>query len=142
MMLDQEKIKEAILSICQNALEAMPSGGVLTFRGYQSEGRIFLEISDTGAGIPKDFEVFEPFRTTKPLSSGLGLRIVSQLISAHKGTIDYRSQDRKGTAFEIALPAGGRDGPRRVLKYCGPHWKGWHRYGEVLNHTTKLEVDL
>lgn len=106
MMLDQEKIKQAILSVCQNAVEAMPSGGVLTFRGYQSEGRIFLEISDTGAGIPKDLEVFEPFRTTKPLSSGLGLPIVSQIISAHDGTIDYVSDLGHGTTFKIGLPAG------------------------------------
>jgi signal transduction histidine kinase len=106
MMLDQEKIKQAILSICQNAVEAMPSGGVLTFRGYESEGRVFLEISDTGAGIPKGLEVFEPFRTTKPLSSGLGLPIVSQIISAHNGTIDYVSDLGKGTTFKIGLPAG------------------------------------
>ena len=114
MMLDQEKIKQAILSICQNAVEAMPSGGVLTFRGYESEGRIFLEISDTGAGIPKGLEVFEPFRTTKPLSSGLGLPIVSQIISAHKGTIDYASEAGKGTTFKIALPAAGREGLIRL----------------------------
>src|SRR5262245_52425943 len=85
MMLDRQKIKQAILSICQNAIEAMPSGGVLTLRGYETDSRIFLEISDTGAGIPKGLEVFEPFRTTKPHSSGLGLPIASQIISAHNG---------------------------------------------------------
>jgi len=104
--LDREKIKQAILSICKNAIEAMPSGGVLTFRGYESEDRIFLEISDTGAGIPKGLEVFEPFCTTKRLSSGLGLPIVSQIISAHNGTIDYVSDLGKGTTFKIELPAG------------------------------------
>jgi len=104
--LDREKIKHAILSICKNAVEAMPSGGVLTFRGYESDGRMFLEISDTGAGIPQGLEVFEPFRTTKPLSSGLGLPIVNQIISAHSGTIDYVSDLGKGTTFKIALPAG------------------------------------
>jgi len=103
--LDQEKIKQAILRICKNAVEAMPSGGVLTFRGYESEGRIFLEIGDTGAGIPKELEVFAPFCTTKPLSSGLGLPIVSQIISAHNGTIDYVSDLGKGTTFKIGLPA-------------------------------------
>jgi PAS domain S-box-containing protein len=104
--LDREKIKQAILRICKNAIEAMPSGGVLTFRGYESDGRMFLEIGDTGAGIPKGLEVFEPFRTTKPLSSGLGLPIVSQIISAHNGTIDYLSDLGKGTTFKIGLPAG------------------------------------
>jgi signal transduction histidine kinase len=106
--LDREKIKQAILRICKNAIEAMPSGGVLTFRGYESEGRIFLDIGDTGAGIPNGLEVFEPFRTTKSFSSGLGLPIVSQIISAHNGTIDYLSHLGKGTTFKIGLPAGRR----------------------------------
>jgi signal transduction histidine kinase len=104
IMLDQEKIKQAILSICKNAVEAMPSGGVLTFRCCESEGRILLEIGDTGAGIPNGLEVFEPFQTTKPLGSGLGLPIVSQIISAHNGTIDYVSDPGKGTTFKIGLP--------------------------------------
>ncbi len=102
---DQEKMKHAILCICKNAVEAMPSGGVLTFHGYEREGRVFLEIGDTGTGIASELEVFEPFRTTKPLGSGLGLPVVSQIISAHKGTIDYVSELGKGTTFKIALPA-------------------------------------
>ena len=106
MMLDRQKIKHAILSICQNAIEAMPSGGVLTFRGYESDGGIFLEVGDTGAGIPKDLEVFEPFRTTKPRGSGLGLSIARQIISAHHGTIGYLSNLDHGTTFKIGLPAG------------------------------------
>jgi signal transduction histidine kinase len=103
---DEEKIKQAILSICRNAVEAMPSGGTLTFRGYESAGRIFFEIADTGAGIPQGLQIFEPFFTTKPRSSGLGLPIVSQIISAHEGTIDYASEAGKGTTFKISLPPG------------------------------------
>jgi signal transduction histidine kinase len=103
---DEEKIKQAILSICKNAVEAMPSGGVLAFRGYECEGRVFLEIADTGAGIPRGLEIFEPFCTTKPLSSGLGLPIVSQIISAHEGTIEYASEAGRGTTFKIGLPTG------------------------------------
>jgi signal transduction histidine kinase len=106
VMIDQEKMRQAILNICKNALEAMPSGGVLTFRIFESEHRVFLEIADTGAGIPNGLEVFQPFRTTKPLSSGLGLPVVSQIVSAHKGTIDYVSEPGKGATFKIGLPAG------------------------------------
>jgi signal transduction histidine kinase len=102
---DRDKIQHAILCICKNAVEAMPSGGVLTFRGYESDGAVFLEIGDTGAGIPKGLEVFEPFQTTKPLGSGLGLAVVSQIISAHNGTIDYMSEPGRGTTFKIGLPA-------------------------------------
>ena len=107
VIVDQEKIQHAILCICKNAVEAMPSGGVLTFRGYESDGAVFLEIGDTGAGIPKGLEVFEPFQTTKPLSSGLGLPVVSQIISAHNGTIDYISEPGRGTTFKIGLQAKG-----------------------------------
>ena len=102
--LDRAKIRQAIRSICKNAVEAMPSGGLLTFRGYVAEDKVFLEIGDTGAGIPKGLEVFTPFRTTKRLSSGLGLPIVSQIISAHNGTVDYVSDFGKGTTFKIGLP--------------------------------------
>jgi signal transduction histidine kinase len=103
---DPDKMKHAILSLCKNSVEAMPSGGLLTFRGYQCEGKVFLEIGDTGAGISNEWEIFEPFRSTKSLRSGLGLPIVSQIIAAHKGTIDYVSELGKGTTFKIALPAG------------------------------------
>jgi signal transduction histidine kinase len=102
---DPDKMKHAILSLCKNAVEAMPSGGLLTFRGYQCEGKVFLEIGDTGAGISNELEIFEPFRSTKSLRSGLALPIVSQIISAHKGTIDYVSELGKGTTFKIGLPA-------------------------------------
>ena len=104
---DPDKMKHAILSLCKNAVEAMPSGGLLTLRGYQCEGKVFLEISDTGAGISNESEVFEPFCSTKSRRSGLGLPIVSQIISAHRGTIDYVSEPDKGTTFKIGLPAGG-----------------------------------
>jgi two-component system, sporulation sensor kinase E len=102
---DPEKIKQAILAICKNAVEAMPSGGRLTFRGYQSDSRVILEIEDTGAGIAKGFEVFEPFRTTKLRNSGLGLSIVNQIVKAHKGTVDYVSGLGGGTTLKITLPA-------------------------------------
>ena len=104
---DRDKMKQAILSLCKNAVEAMPSGGLLTFRGYECEDKVFLEIGDTGTGITNGSDVFEPFHTTKPLSSGLGLPIVSQIVSAHQGTIDYVSEPGKGTTFKIGLPAGG-----------------------------------
>jgi len=106
VMIDREKIKQAILNICENAVEAMPSGGMLTFRGYAAEGTVFLEIADTGPGIPKGLDALQPFRSTKPLSSGLGLPIVNQIIAAHNGTVDYVSHSGKGTTFKIGFPAG------------------------------------
>ncbi|MET0501230.1 MAG: ATP-binding protein [Candidatus Binatia bacterium] len=107
VIIDREKIKQAILNICKNAVEAMPSGGILTLRGYASERTIFLEIDDTGSGIPKGLDVLQPFRSTKPLSSGLGLPIVGQIIAAHNGTVNYVSHPGQGTTFRIGLPAAG-----------------------------------
>jgi two-component system, LuxR family, sensor kinase FixL len=106
VMADPEKIKQAILNVAKNAVEAMPSGGVLTFRAYESERRVVLEISDTGVGIPEGTGVFQLFRTTKPQGSGLGLPVTGQIISGHSGTIGYVSEIGKGTTFKIGLPPG------------------------------------
>jgi PAS domain S-box-containing protein len=102
--LDQEKMKQVILNICKNAVEAMPQGGTLICKGYRLDDRIVLEISDTGVGIPENIDVFQLFKTTKPYGTGLGLPIVEQIISEHHGTIHYVSEIDKGTTFSISLP--------------------------------------
>jgi signal transduction histidine kinase len=104
MLVDREKIKQVILNLCKNAVEAMPEGGTLTVKTTSSEQGFVLEVIDTGEGIPDGVDVFQLFRTTKPEGSGLGLPIVQQIISEHKGTIKYRSEIGKGTTFTIVLP--------------------------------------
>src|ERR1051325_1288065 len=104
VQLDQEKIKQVILNLCKNAVEAMPKGGFLTVRGYLSSAYVVLEFNDTGEGIPEGFEPFHLFKTTKPEGTGLGLSIVQQIISDHHGTVDYVSELGKGTTFRVALP--------------------------------------
>jgi signal transduction histidine kinase len=105
IMLDRDKMKQVILNLCKNAVEAMPQGGFLTIKGYLSGAeRLVLEISDTGIGIPEGMDVFEIFRTTKPDGTGLGLPLVSQIVSAHRGTVDYWNQPGKGTTFSLSLP--------------------------------------
>jgi PAS domain S-box-containing protein len=104
VMADPRKLKQALLNLCNNAVEAMPEGGTLTIRGRQSAGLVSLDIADTGAGIPDDFDVFQLFNTTKHRGTGLGLAIVRQIISAHGGTISYRSEIGRGTTFTISLP--------------------------------------
>jgi signal transduction histidine kinase len=103
--LDRDKIKLVILNLCKNAVEAMPEGGCLTLKGYLSSAdTLVLEITDTGIGIPQDMDVFEIFRTTKPDGTGLGLPLVSQIVSAHRGTVDYFSEPGRGTTFSLSLP--------------------------------------
>jgi PAS domain S-box-containing protein len=103
--LDAAKMKQVILNLCKNAIEAMPAGGCLTLKGYQCGRMVVLEISDSGMGVPDDVNVFELFATTKPAGSGLGLPLAAQLVSAHKGTIDFTTEPGRGTTFKVCLPA-------------------------------------
>jgi signal transduction histidine kinase len=102
---DADKIKQVVLNLCKNAVEAMPDGGCLTVKGYRFAQMVVLEISDTGAGIPEGLDPFELFRTTKRDGSGLGLPLVRQIVSAHNGIIEYTSKPGHGTTFKIYFPA-------------------------------------
>lgn len=102
--LDPAKIKQAILNLCRNAVEAMPQGGCLMLNAYRSERTVILEISDNGTGIPDSVNIFELFKTTKPDGSGIGLFIVQQIVSAHHATIMYTSEAGRGTTFRIVFP--------------------------------------
>jgi signal transduction histidine kinase len=103
VMADPMKIKQAILNVCKNAVEAMPHGGSLSIRGYPiySNKAIALEISDTGCGISEGLDIFGLFKTTKPNGSGLGLPIVEQILSAHNGSISYVSKPGEGTTLSF-----------------------------------------
>ena len=104
IMADAPRLKQALLNLWKNAVEAMPQGGTLTLRGRHGPGVVSLDIIDTGVGIPDDVDIFQLFKTTKDQGTGLGLAIVRQIISAHQGTIFYASQPGKGTTFTISLP--------------------------------------
>src|SRR5262249_27548078 len=78
---DTEKMKQVVLNLCKNAAEAMPEGGKLTVSATNFGTQVRLDISDTGVGIPAGVDIFEPFVTTKPKGTGLGLTIVRQIIA-------------------------------------------------------------
>lgn len=101
---DAEKLKQVLLNLCKNAVEAMPRGGRLTVRAARSGERALITISDTGMGVPPGVDVFEPFVTTKTQGTGLGLTIVRQIVAAHKGFLTYHSAPGEGTTFTIDLP--------------------------------------
>lgn len=102
--IDPSKIKQAILNLCKNAVEAMGNGGCLAIKAYRAEGMVVLEITDDGFGVPDDVDVFELFKTTKPRGTGLGLPVVQQVVSAHHGTVDFTSDSGQGTTFTVRLP--------------------------------------
>ncbi len=101
---DIDKMKQVILNLAKNAVEAMPHGGKLSFRGSATTAAVTLDVSDTGAGIPPEIDIFEPFFTTKSFGTGIGMTIVRQIIAVHGGSITYRSEPGKGTTFSISLP--------------------------------------
>lgn len=104
VMVDIDKIKQVILNLAKNAVEAMPNGGKLKFTGLATANAVRLEVSDTGVGIPAKVDIFEPFFTTKSFGTGIGMTIVRQIIAAHGGNITYHSERGKGTTFSISLP--------------------------------------
>lgn len=101
---DREKLKQVLLNLCKNAVEAMPQGGQLRLRGFSTGDQVVVEVSDTGIGIPKELDVFELFTTTKPSGLGLGLAITRQIIAAHGGVISYESEPGRGTVFRVTIP--------------------------------------
>ena len=101
------EIYEVLVNLIKNALEAMPGGGTLTVVGGSRNGRVFLDISDTGHGIgSEDFQrIFEPFFTTKgSRSSGLGLSSSYGIVKRHRGEIKVRSTPGEGTTFTLIFP--------------------------------------
>jgi two-component system nitrogen regulation sensor histidine kinase NtrY len=104
---DSEQIRRALRNLILNALDAMPGGGVLTVRTQNLDGKVALEVSDSGAGLtPEECErLFTPYYTTKLHGTGLGLAIVQSVVSDHKGTITVHSQPGQGATFRIELKA-------------------------------------
>ena len=111
--LDPVQIRQALVNLIKNALQAMTRGGVLTLETGQTSEGVWVSVSDSGTGIPADHvkRIFEPFYTTKKKGSGLGLMIVQRIVRDHGGRIDLDSQVNRGTTFRIWLPLVER-GPR------------------------------
>jgi two-component system sensor histidine kinase HydH len=117
--LDKELFKQALLNILLNAEQAMAHGGAITIQagvetasdasespaGIDGE-RLRLSIIDTGPGIPPEAlaKIFQPFFSTKPTGSGLGLPTTRKIIEGHHGSIDLQSELGKGTKVTIKLP--------------------------------------
>jgi two-component system, sporulation sensor kinase E len=104
--IDAAQIKQVLVNLCKNAIQAMTRGGVLTLGTEGRDDGVCLVVSDTGGGIPQDMisRIFEPFYTTKKKGSGLGLMIVQRIVRDHGGRIQLESNVGKGTTFRIWLP--------------------------------------
>ncbi len=107
---DPAQLENVFANLIDNALDAMPEGGVLTLRaGVNAGGQsVIVEVEDTGCGIPEENlnQLFSPFFTTKPLGqgTGLGLAIAYGIVKVHHGAITVRSQVGRGSVFSVTLP--------------------------------------
>lgn len=106
VLADHGQLKQILLNIFLNSLEAMEKGGQLTAATKLSGEKLVLTVSDTGCGISAEHlkKVWDPFFTTKERGMGLGLAIVKGVIERHGGSIDISSYPDKGTSIAIALP--------------------------------------
>jgi len=104
--LDPAQIKQVLVNLLKNAMQAMSKGGVLTVQTGSGADGVWISIADTGCGIPQDQlnRIFEPFFTTKKKGSGLGLMIVQRIVREHGGLIKLESHVGQGTTFRIWLP--------------------------------------
>src|SRR5258705_13596400 len=107
VMGDDSELREVLVNMVFNAVDAMPEGGKLTLATRNVEDSVIISISDTGVGMYPEVrsKIFDPFfRTTGKAGLGLGLAVSFGIIRRHGGTIDVDSQYGHGTEFRITLP--------------------------------------
>ena len=106
LRIDRDLMKQAVLNVVVNAIEAMPEGGELRFSAMAGEESAEIFISDTGHGISPELreKIFRLYFTTRKEGSGIGLAMTFRIVQLHDGTIDFTSELGKGTTFFIRLP--------------------------------------
>jgi len=104
--LDRDQMKQAFYNVIKNSFEAMKSRGILRIRTDMDESHVLIRFSDTGGGISTEnlSRVFEPYFTTKPSGTGLGLLIVRRIVREHGGELSIESSEGKGLTVTIRLP--------------------------------------
>lgn len=105
--LDIDRISQVLINLLRNGVESMEKNGRLTIKASASEKNdLYLEIADTGKGIPQNdiARIFDPYFTTKKDGTGLGLAVAQKIIEAHGGNIKVRSALGSGTTFSIEIP--------------------------------------
>jgi len=106
-VIDPHQIKQAALNLVRNALQAMPGGGRLTISTEVTPGgSVAMHVDDTGPGVPEALrcQIFEPFFTSKPEGTGLGLPLAAHIVRDHGGELDFGAAPGGGARFSIRLP--------------------------------------
>ncbi|KAB2954357.1 PAS domain S-box protein [Heliorestis acidaminivorans] len=109
LLLDEKEIRQLILNITRNGLEAMDNGGTLQIFTYSEKDQIILAVQDEGKGIEEDHtkKIGTPFFTTKDQGTGLGLAVCQSIVKRHNAVMSFESNE-KGTTFYIAFPTKKR----------------------------------
>jgi len=105
--MDGARMKQVILNLVQNAIQASPRGGRVRLSIRQGPDWVQVEVADQGAGIPREHwdKLFFPFFTTKRGGTGLGLAISNKIVEAHGGTLELVKSNENGTTFRVLLPS-------------------------------------
>jgi signal transduction histidine kinase len=106
---DADLIKQALLNVVLNGVQAMSNGGVLNIATRQQDAAATIEVNDQGGGIPPDIQdkVFNLYFTTKKAGSGIGLAMSYRVLQLHNGAIDFVTEIGRGTTFRLLLPLAG-----------------------------------
>ena len=106
MEIDRTLLRQAVLNLVKNGLEALSRGGALTITSRRRGEHVEIAVSDTGPGISQEVgdRLFEPFFTTKPQGTGLGLSIARQIVDEHGGELAWSPRPGGGTIFTLRLP--------------------------------------
>ncbi len=107
ILVDPEQVKQVLINILINAIQAQPNGGNITIRSYVDAGESTISIQDNGPGIkPEQLDsIFDPFFTTKREGTGLGLSISYQLVQNNGGRIWATSESGRGACFHVSFPS-------------------------------------
>lgn len=102
-------LQQVVLNLTNNSIQAMPGGGALAFRSSRENGSLIMEVEDSGVGIPPEHRrhLFDPFFTSRPNGTGLGLWVTYQLVQKMRGTIQVESEPGRGSLFRVQLPLEG-----------------------------------
>lgn len=123
---DSSYLQQALLNLINNAVEASPAGATVIVRTRNDAGYTYIEVEDSGEGIPDDQleNYLQPFVSSKKEGTGLGLPIVKKIVEAHGGDLQYERRRTNGMIFRIILPASSKsetenDTRPNVSKRCG-----------------------
>jgi signal transduction histidine kinase len=103
---DSKLIKQAVLNLMLNGMQAMPNGGEMILAASNGDGRAMIEVIDTGAGIPPETQakIFQAYYSTKKGGTGLGLAMAKRIAEEHGGSLSVNSEMGKGSDFSITIP--------------------------------------